>query len=222
MATNNVNIDILINTDITNFLTNGKETLICSDFEGTLPTEQIKNFESFFTEQSKQIVYLGDIFDNTGGCGDKYSNANYCALKTLKYLVDYPEKSRYVVGNRDINKIKLVPLLQFADNSKWWLSESDKQVLNVNSFIDENIYIDIVSKLINNNLESWKVKTMTDYVPFWSKKTDELNKKWITKGENYITDKMTTLYDRFLRIFGTDTTVGTMSAENTLKYIPYI
>ena len=220
MATNNVNIDILINTDITNFLTNGKETLICSDFEGTLPIKQIENFESFFTEQSKQIVYLGDIFDNTGGCGDKYSNSNYCALKTLKYLVDYPEKSRYVVGNRDINKIKLVPLLQFADNSKWWLSESDKQVLNVNSFIDENIYIDIVSKLINNNLESWKVKTMTDYVPFWSKKTDELNKKWITKGENYITDKMTTLYDRFLRIFGTDTTVGTMSAENTLKYIP--
>ena len=116
--------------------------------------------------------------------------------------------------------------MQFADNSKWWLSESDNPDLNVNSFIDENIYIDIVSKLmikIFNNKENnsiWKVTTMKDYIPFWSKKTDDLNKKWITKGENYITDIMTTLYDRFLRIFGTDTSVGTMSAENTLKYIP--
>jgi hypothetical protein len=225
-----LNVDAFINeyTDITKFLTNGIETLIYSDFEGTLPIKQIENFKNIFGEEPKQIVYLGDIFDNTGGCGDKYSNDNFCALKTLKYLVDYPEKSRYVVGNRDINKIKLVPLLQFADDSKWWLSESDNPDLNVNSFTNEtNIYINIVSKLmikIFNNKEKnksiWKVETMKDYIPFWSKKTDELNEKWITKGEKYITDKMTTLYDRFLRIFGTDTSVGTMSADNTLKCIP--
>ena len=216
---NNLNIDTFIkeSTDITNFLINGKETLICSDFEGTLPTKQIENFQSVFSEKSKQIVYLGDIFDNTG-CDKGITRDNYCSLKTLKYLVDYPEKSRYVVGNRDINKIKLVPLLQFTDNSKWWLSESEKPDLNVNSF-NENIYIDIVSKLINNNLKSWKVKTMTDYVPFWAKKPDELKKKWLGL-EAPFTKEMTTLYERFVRIFGTDTTEGTMSADKILNGLP--
>jgi len=238
------------NTDITNFLTNGIETLICSDFEGTLPTEQIKKFESVFINSNidsnnnldlnqdlnldptnpKQIVYLGDIFDNTGGC-TSYNNTNYCALKILKYLVDYPEKSRYVVGNRDINKIKLVPLLQFADDSKWWLlseSESESKTWFQNKTNGKiwkkssNIqpYEVIAINLLNSSIKSsiWKVETMEKYIPFWSKKT-ELNTHWINKDGKCI-KPMITLYDRFLRIFGLDTSEGTMSAENTLKYIP--
>lgn len=214
------------NPDITEFLTNGKETLLCSDYEGTLPASQIQKFEEVF-KTDKQIIFLGDIFDNTGAC--KVGNKNYCALKTLKYLVDYPEKSRYVVGNRDINKIKLVPLLQFESDEKWWLIKSEKETKwnkNTSRELDiVNLYSEIVSNLINANTQNnniWKVKTMKDYVPFWANlaagKQETLQTEWFNSGKNI--KPMTTLHNRFERIFGTDTAKGTMSADNTLSGIP--
>lgn len=217
------------NPDITDFLTNGKETLICSDFEGTMPLKQIEIFEEVF-KSDKQIIYLGDIFDNTGSC-KKINNKNYCSLKTLKYLVDYPEKSRYVVGNRDINKIKLVPLLQFKSDEKWWLTNKKSWAINKSNAGTGRwsdllpVYTEIVSNLINANTQNnniWKVETMKDYVPFWANlaagKQATLQKEWFNDGNNI--KPMTTLHNRFERIFGTDTGKGTMSADNTLTGIP--
>lgn len=260
--------ETMMHSDITDFFTNGKETLICSDYEGTIPTAQMAKFQEVFSNPNKQVVYLGDIFDNTGDC--KAKTENYCALNMLKLLIDNPEKSRYVVGNRDINKIKLVPLLQFREKNKWWVLENDKLIsaqyykksstygitnthwssntkknltskakpqsnnkLNNLSKIArekfskssplEVLYTGIVTKLINDNITSdgsnWKVQTMEDYVPFWAnKKQDKLQKLWYDKGSNI--QPMKTLYDRFVRIFGGDTTEGTMSANNTLTGIP--
>ena len=156
------------NPDITDFLTNGKKTLICSDFEGTMPLKQIEKFEEVF-KSGEQILYLGDLFDNTGGC-KKYENSNYCSLKTLKYLVEYPDNSRYTIGNRDINKLKLVPLLQFTNGKKWWISsyestkmwkpknlnnKSVKWKRNTNNKLEKPIlllYTEIVLNLINLEL----------------------------------------------------------------------
>lgn len=149
----------------------------------------------------------------------------------LKYLVDYPDKCRYVVGNRDINKIKLVQLLNFVDNTQWWRHKDDdipkttKKWATINSVWTElnlnDMYIDIVSKLIIDNMNNnniWEAKTMVNYVPFWSKLPDELSKNWHENGE--FIRPMTTLHNRFIRIFDTDTKLGTMTAGYILTGIP--
>lgn len=221
--------------NISNFVKSGDEILICSDFEGVLPEAQFNNFKSIFDEdldvtfQAKKIIYLGDMFDNTGCAGSPFLNEkNYCALRTLKYLVDNPERSRYVVGNRDINKIKLVPLLQFKDGKQWW--KMDKEEENKDSFISivsnliiTNFGLDVsISPETSASLEPkkpiWNVMTMENYRPFWSPKSETDLLKWFDEGNNI--KPMNTLYDRFNRIFGLDTTEGTMSAANTLTGLP--
>jgi len=234
-------------TDIKEFLLNENETLICSDYEGTLPIAQIQKFVEFASTEGKQVIYLGDIFDNTSKCA-KDSNDNLCSLKILKLLIDNPSRSRYVVGNRDINKIKLIPLLQYKNGEKWWHTpvqppvqppERSKWKLNnathtkwvknnkMNkskiSVIPEikDVYIDIAVKLINTMNDSptniWKDETMKDYIPFWSNKKPKELDYWLSG--KYI-DKMTSLYERFVRIFGLDTVIGTMSADTILTGIP--
>jgi hypothetical protein len=227
------NIDM--ESNISDFLKNGLETLICSDYEGTMPLKQIEIFEDVFKNDYKQIIYLGDIFDNTSDCSKNY--VNYCSLKMIKYLVDYPTKSRYVVGNRDINKIKLVPLLQLKSNVSWWAETAPitgwqqntrpgkngkwrKPPTPKNNMI--NMFTNIVSKLINDNVKDstiWNVATMENYVPYWAKKTKDFSDNWLKAGATHV-QPMTTLYERFVRIFGTDTSEGTMSANNIINGIP--
>jgi len=227
MAIPNISQQIM-HSNITDFLTNGKQTLICSDYEGTSSIKQINVFVNAITDDNKQVIYLGDLFDNTSDCSKK--SENYCSLKMLKYLVDYPDKSRYVVGNRDINKIKLVQLLNFVDNTPWWRNKDDDIPKTTTQWVKtkdwvkltlNDMYIDIVSKLIIDNMNNndiWEAKTMEYYVPFWSKLPDVLVKNWRENGD--FIKPMTTLYNRFLRIFGTDTKIGTMSADNILNGIP--
>uniref|UniRef100_A0A6C0F0U8 Uncharacterized protein n=1 Tax=viral metagenome TaxID=1070528 RepID=A0A6C0F0U8_9ZZZZ len=225
--------------DISDFVKSGDEILICSDFEGVLPKKQLENFISIFDKvkgdfvdkvegdfKAKKIIYLGDIFDNTACV---FSNNNYCALKTLKYLVDNPERSRYVVGNRDINKIKLVPLLQLQKGRKWWINRTEESGPELSYDLNTN-YIEIISNLLIQNFglsnpndlqfvkKIWNVKTMSNYKPFWSSKLKAEIDKWFYNGENI--QPMHTLHDRFNRIFGLDTNTGTMSADNTLTGIP--
>lgn len=125
--------------DITDFI-NKNKTLLISDFEGTTPEKHFSNFEEYCKNQ--QVIFLGDVFDNTAQysencngeeCKDPDTetkcptDANYCALKTIKLLVDNEENCRYVFGNRDINKIKLLPFFSMEDENgrevKWWLDQ---------------------------------------------------------------------------------------------------
>ena len=113
-----------VSDDLSTFITQ-KKTLLISDFEGTTPTAHFEQFKKYC--EKEQVIFLGDVFDNTakfgkncGGdncpdpdntTGDCISGKNYCALKTIKLLVDNEDRCKYVVGNRDINKIKLLPFL---------------------------------------------------------------------------------------------------------------
>jgi hypothetical protein len=237
----------LDNYDLSTFI-NGKKTLLISDFEGTTPTAHFDKFKDYCTTgEDKNVIFLGDIFDNTAQfskscsgeeCGNPNdytdecpTDANYCALQTIKLLVDNPDNCRYVFGNRDINKIKLLPFFSFADGKKWWINGES--------------YEDIVTNLINSvkeNKNIWLVnkKNIKYFRPFWKNKFNEVDKvigidtkvdptgkkkendKAYDQNKTWMEDEpnIHDIYHRFVLMFGRDADKGTMSALVTLKCIP--
>ena len=206
---------------------NNSKTLLISDFEGTTPTTHFAKFKEYCTginDTTKRVIFLGDVFDNTAQFGDNCTgdvcedpdidkdncvdNSNYVALETIKLLVDNEKKCKFVVGNRDINKIKLIPFFSFQSGEKWW--------------IKGNSYTEIVKNLIialPPESDPWLIKKeqLKYFRPFWSSKPTEYNKGWIEKEDSI---KIDDIYNRFERIFGKDPAPGTMSALVTLKCIP--
>jgi len=245
--------------------TSGKETLLISDFEGTTPTAHFNKFREYC--ETKQVIFLGDVFDNTAQYGEeseeieinvadlrsKFENnqedneedeeedenrlsggknnyctgdvcedpdkklvcptdENYCALQTIKLLVDNEERCKYVFGNRDINKIKLLPFFQFTgenENNKWWTNgESYEEI--VNNLFDE----------LTKTESPWLVNgaDIKYFRPFWKKSKEDYkaNRIWTKDEPGNIND----IYDRFKLMFGKDASEGTMSALVNLKCIP--
>ena len=215
------------------FNTPNEDICIFSDYEGTTSTQQIKNFDSIFEDGSnKKCIYLGDLFDNANfkdktledeGKSICIKDDNYCVLKMLKSFVDNPDKCKYVVGNRDINKIKLLPLLQNNDNDndKWWTNGSTYQEIVIN--LITNFYT------TNDSKTFFKINDMKNFAPFW-KWTKEgwkncKNTNWISNLVDNTPTKLynkieNNLYDRFNKIFGQDCSKGTMSADYTIRGIP--
>jgi hypothetical protein len=209
--------------DLTDFLKN-REVLLISDFEGTAPKAHFQNFQKYCTSPEKGVVFLGDAFDSTVLLGDKNCESakctdadldhnclvseNYCALKTIKLLVDNPDKCRYVVGNRDLNKIKLLPFFQLKSGDNWWLNGST--------------YAEIVDNLLqlcqSTNDDIWLIDNQNAdaFKPFWNlKKWNENQTKRNELNLNY-----NDLFTRFEYLFGEDGMLGSMSAMITLKSIP--
>ena len=217
------NIDTSDTSNITVWFTEKKTKInIFSDYEGTTTTKQIDNFKEIF-KNKEYCIYLGDLFDNAN-FDDKtidetepstcIETKNYCVLQMLKLFVDNPDQCKYVVGNRDINKIKLLPLLQFKDGSKWWQ--------NGNSY--EEIVINLIDTFYTAKDSCFKINSMKDYTPFWKYK----NNKWDCKNTNWEWDQdqdkpyieIDNLFDRFNKIFGQDCNKGTMSADYTIRGLP--
>jgi hypothetical protein len=231
--------------DITDFI-NKNKTLLISDFEGTTPKEHFKQFENYCTKE--QVIFLGDVFDNTAqyskncdgnDCKDPdatesicLSDDNYCALKTIKLLVDNKDKCRYVFGNRDINKIKLLPFFSIEDNEgrevKWWQEQKQEEKEEAK---DDDIsrYANIVKNLLtmldekdesDNNRYKWMINgaDVKYFRPFWKKDSKDYIDNTIWMNDN--PEDINKIYNRFELIFGKDASIGTMSALVTLKCIP--
>jgi hypothetical protein len=252
--------------NLTNFIQNSIILLI-SDFEGTTPTTHFSKFKEYCEKgqgSDQRVIFLGDIFDNTAQYNKKCtgeaceepdakdekpcpSDANYVALQTLQLLVDNPDNCRYVVGNRDINKIKLLPFFSFKDGTKWWKEKKVVGESNVGGGLESEgqvvpfeSYADIVTELLNrleaNGVEDdlWLVNNtnIKYFRPFWKNKinTEGSVKEIDTKGEkSYAKNKIwmkdapgniNDIYERFELMFGRDADKGTMSALVSLKCIP--
>jgi hypothetical protein len=230
--------------DLSEFIAKGK-TLLISDFEGTTPTKHFDEFARYCT--TEQVIFLGDVFDNTAqtvkncekdSCKDPDDDTgncvnvdNYCALKTIKLLVDNEDRCKYVVGNRDVNKIKLLPFFSFSQGEPWWT--------------DGDSYHDIVNNLLlklEEDADPWLIKTKDKkyFRPFWNNNKVEYLERWVNnkkitgqkkvineKGEEKKeniweadTKPLSDILNRFEWIFGKDPDSGTMSAVVTLKCMP--
>ena len=199
--------------DISNFIKSKKDIIIVSDVEGFCPEKQIAKIVDYASgkDQSKGVIFNGDIFDYTvvgAGVGNADKN-NLCALKLLKALTDGMKAGNVIcnIGNRDINKIKLLALLQAEDNSAWW--ETGKSI--------PEIATNLLNKYNKNPKTFWKFNDLRSINPFWNKENSNFtNEKWLP-GKPVIAES---LLARFEYIFGDDPKNGTMSAKNNLNGIP--
>ena len=211
--------------DLTDFIKDS-EVLLISDFEGTAPRAHFEKFKDYC--ETKKVIFMGDLFDSTVTLGDKNCSGdkcdnpelahssgcikfeNYCALQTIKLMVDNQIRCRYVVGNRDLNKIKLLPFFQFKDGSKWWKT-------NPTTNQPWSSYAEIVNYLIQVDGDPWLISSDQDlalFKPFWNLDKWTENYK-LRDGKDY-----KSIFGRFEYLFGKDPEVGTMSAIITLKSVP--
>jgi hypothetical protein len=177
-----------------------------SDLEGFHPSELISDTITLKDE----VIICGDVLDSTMLSKDHLTNKS----KNLRTIFDIVTKPNFKLtfGNRDLNKIKVLPLsiLKTKDNS------SNDLVNNFNNgLLDLNLktYNDLYT--FESNLE-W-VHKMSNWYPFWGGINDNNIEYW----KNDIEPVQYKFFERrFHKIFGADTSIGTMSAGNLLETIP--
>jgi hypothetical protein len=216
--------------DLTTFFnTSGiTQTQIISDYEG----EKILDI-------SDNILICGDIIDSTvGGGGDETQmpvngsvggiSKNHNLYNIHKVLTN--PNIRLILGNRDFNKIKCLPLCKMKymttpDKNKKKQEAIKKEKENIQQFNNGNINLskDTYTKykdiIINND---W-IANMNNWLPFWNTSVfEKSNPNYNTWHDPYVVkDSDTPFLDRFNKIFGVDGSVGTMSAGKLLYTIPF-
>ena len=210
------------NYNYTEFLS-GRKVAIVSDIEGLCPTEYYNKVRElcYNTDKNIGMIFLGDALDYTIApiVPPEHYDAllpNGCSLKLLKCLVDGMKEGnvKCLIGNRELNKIKMLALNQTHEEqyAKWWTNGADLETIVAN-FI--NSYY-AVKKYDNTNF--FKVSNLLPFSPYWGLK-NLLPDLWY--NDNIKNPASATLYDRFCTIFGVDTKVGTISAQNNVDFMPF-
>jgi len=191
------------------------QTQIISDYEG----EQIPDI-------SDNLLICGDILDSTvGGGGDSSQISVNGSVGGISknhnlyniYQVLTKNNIRLLLGNRDLNKLKCLPLCKM----KVLKADNKKQIIDFNNG-NINLSTETYEKyktLVKNN--DW-IGDMNNWLPFWNDTVyDESKNKKVWNSIYAVNQSETPFLDRFNKIFGTDGSVGTMSAGNLLYTIPF-
>jgi hypothetical protein len=207
-------------SDISSFIQKHSDIIIVSDTEGFVPKAQIEKIMEYSQSPSNGIIFNGDTLDYTYTFGtDAIAKSimipeNVCALKLLKVFVEGMSRPNPSVicniGNRDLNKIKLLALLLKADGEQWWNNDNG------------NSYEEIAKKLLikfNENQDKenfWLFSDLKTINPFWNVFHSAFTNRWKSSKEI----KTSTLADRYDYIFGADPGKGTISAPNNIDFMP--
>ena len=174
---------------------------------------------------NETLIILGDLIDSTcignvNNFGDASENKKAFNLRNLRWINDNDNVNKIeavLVGNRDLNKLKCIPLLNFKNKVK------NKDNNDTDWWDNGNSYLEIAKNLEQELKESNGIEWVIDdenlkkyWYPWWN--TDFLPKKqeWnpdVDSNNNHC-------LRRFQLIFGADGSVGTMSAQNLLETIP--
>lgn len=210
-------------------------SLVISDPEGY---DMITQSEYIKVDKNKVNLYVcGDIIDSTfiGNLKEPYLSAKSRNLSNI-YNCITNDKIKLSFGNRDLNKIKckFLTLLkeesQVKELTKMFESgkvDPSKQVINpeiISKFNKGEIDLseDSYKKLketVNKLDNPWKIESLNSWYPFWGGILVSKEKQNDWSISNY-SDKSKVFLTRFNEIFGADTAVGTMSAQNLLHTIP--
>ena len=219
----------------------GGSVRVVSDPEG-YHVAQLANQEKTtegYKAPTNSILVLGDLFDYTLGAGEngnnfatirltELRNAKSHSFESAKYCNDNQDKIKVLFGNRDLNKLKLLPLALVTDSKdkyvKWWEAESYAE--------GARQLVELIADTKTNEDKpgcKWDIPTMEHWKPFWKQNNgnyyscDEKNSAGVIKQGPWNSDSprlgntnQMSCLERFYLIFGRDCFEGTMSAQNTL------
>jgi len=177
------------------------------------------------TSGSTKLYICGDILDSTKtNLDDSKLNLKSHNLRNIKLILDNPNII-LLFGNRDLNKIKTKFLCELAKatttTSTTATTATTADIDNFNKGmigLDYSTYERLKQVLIRSSPNIWTAE-MKNWYPFWNPnaKSEEFNgnRAWSIEP-NY---SIYPFLERFNVIFGPDTRVGTMSAQNLLHTI---
>jgi hypothetical protein len=189
--------------------------IFCSDLEGA----DLRLFE----QGEKSITVLGDLFDSTNINSTTFLETKSFNLRNMQ-MINKKRNINLIFGNRDLNKIKCLILNKLNMNTLENMKNIDERQDGLRELIDNFNNGNIVLSLQNyerlkmgvNNLKKiWRAQ-MSNWYTFWNPFVGK-KKNWVEET-NYSSNPFLM---RFNEIFGADNIIGTMSAQNLLKTIPY-
>ncbi len=175
--------------------------MVISDLEGY----KIPPFEG-------KLIITGDLIDSTISPVDsldfqKYKDFKSNNLKNIHRVIS-DDNIDFILGNRDINKIKCAILCKLKGSSDI-----------INQFNNGNINLNIASYNELRQSIEW-MEDMRDWYPFWNMNMFKDDKKMLSYWQQLpVTENK--FLDRFNHIFGRDGVIGTISADNLLSAIPH-
>lgn len=212
------NLDFIANLDF----------VAISDPEGYDILTQAGRFEPAGKDKDKTLYVCGDLIDSTGDIsGDRIKTKSHNIRNIMNCLKN--ENIHLIFGNRDLNKIKCKFLCVLDGNG-----QETKNFNNGNINLNNQTYLRLKDEFSEEKYKKpWKIHRMTHWYPFWNMqnikledkkdkddkilKDDSKLQKWLDENEY----SKNFFLDRFNEIFGADTNVGTMGAQNLIHGIPY-
>ena len=171
-----------------------------------------------------KLVVLGDLFDYTLGRGSNFNNfatgeltalreAKSHSFESAKYCVDNKDRIKVMFGNRDLNKLKLMPLSLITNKSdnkyvKYWNPPKNDYYSGAIALVE----------LLRSENYNWAIPQLNNWKPFWSGfENRPLCSHWNQNNPRLGNqpEKMSCL-ERYYLIFGLDCEQGTMSGQNTI------
>jgi hypothetical protein len=197
-----------------------------SDLEGFYPEQVLPMYNQIKERMTDNLIICGDIMDSTikTQITKEILKLKSNNIKTIYDIVTNPNIF-LTFGNRDLNKIKVGPLTELY---------CEEQNVNYKILIDkfnkgelENLDKKTYNKFLCIEKKRWYQK-MSNWYPFWGEKIKDKINYWkddneplvLRNKENEIIKSYNFFEKRFLKIFGADTSIGTMTADNLLQTIP--
>lgn len=197
-----------------------------SDLEGFYPEQVLPMYNQIKERMTDNLIICGDIMDSTikTQITKEILKLKSNNIKTIYDIVTNPNIF-LTFGNRDLNKIKVGPLTELYceendENYKILIDKFNKGEL-------ENLDKKTYNKFLCIEKKRWYQK-MSNWYPFWGEIIKDKINYWkddneplvLRNKENEIIKSYNFFEKRFLKIFGADTSIGTMTADNLLQTIP--
>ena len=194
-----------------------------SDLEGFHPSELIPNYNQIIKNNDTEVIICGDVFDSTPTTIPTNLLVNKSNNLRTIYEIVTQSNLKLTFGNRDLNKMKVGPLTILKtkdDSSNYLVSDFNNGLLDLN--------VETYNKFNACVLNLDWVHKMSNWYPFWGGLNADNIGYWKNDNEPIeLRDKANNIVriygffeKRFQKIFGPDTSVGTMSAGNLLETIP--
>ena len=229
---------------------------VISDVEGEdilslLPINITFNNDGQITNKDIEIIICGDVLDSTVPypftIDDYYIKKKSFNLRNLKLINNNPEKIKYVLGNRDLNKIKCLYLNKLKNNNNNnnincfnnGICSSFEKTNNENyitfDLITEKITEEIKKKKetkekIMNSCNLYNLIKLDNSNLLWEEDIDNWGRFWLDKTEiekdkeknnKFKTEILNKNYENFFYNRFIQICADGMAAPNLLYTIPY-